>query len=282
MVALAATGCGMVRSYQTDSTPRETNAAFVLDRNQPVLTSATMNGRAGRLILATANPRTIVGRWFATRTGARLEAGGGYRRTIQPLATEVGAPGDALIGFDAFARQRISIDYNKGLLSISPSRSRLPPDLRVHRFKDLPRVPVRVGGELFLAVVDSAFPDTLIVPSSVGAAGRRNAEVAVDGVGIGVIDVAHGPVSEARLGNRVLARFLVTVDYGRKWVALWPDPRWSLVVAGQTDLAVHPRVPDPAGSVATHDEVSSDILHRDASGTIRFHDDVSANRADIQ
>ena len=44
-------------------------------------------------------------------------------------------------------------------------------------------------------------------------------------VDFGTIDIAYENVRHARVGNRVLSRFLVTIDYGRKVVGLWRDPR---------------------------------------------------------
>jgi hypothetical protein len=41
----------------------------------------------------------------------------------------------------------------------------------------------------------------------------------------GTIDVGYANVSQARVGNRLLSRFLVTIDYGKRVVGLWRDPR---------------------------------------------------------
>jgi hypothetical protein len=32
-------------------------------------------------------------------------------------------------------------------------------------------------------------------------------------------------VARARVGNRLLSHYLVTIDYGRRMVGLWRDPR---------------------------------------------------------
>jgi hypothetical protein len=51
------------------------------------------------------------------------------------------------------------------------------------------------------------------------------ATVTVADADFGTIDVQYANVTRARVGNRVLSRFLVTIDYGRKVVGLWRDPR---------------------------------------------------------
>jgi hypothetical protein len=49
--------------------------------------------------------------------------------------------------------------------------------------------------------------------------------VRVASTDFGAIDVQYANVSHARIGNRLLSRFMVTIDYGRRVVGLWRDPR---------------------------------------------------------
>jgi hypothetical protein len=72
-------------------------------------------------------------------------------------------------------------------------------------------------------VVDTTSPDTVILPSTTN--GRGTARVNVAGVDFGTTDIRYANVSRARVGNRLLSRFLVTIDYGKKVVGLWRDPR---------------------------------------------------------
>ena len=48
------------------------------------------------------------------------------------------------------------------------------------------------------------------------------------GTDFGSIDVRLADVSTPRVGNRLLSKFLVTIDYGQREVGLWRDPRTGL------------------------------------------------------
>jgi hypothetical protein len=74
------------------------------------------------------------------------------------------------------------------------------------------------------AVVDTANPDTLELPGE--TKGRGRAHVSIAGTDFGQIDVSYSPaLGQPRVGNRLLSRFLVSIDYGRGIVGLWRDPR---------------------------------------------------------
>jgi hypothetical protein len=47
----------------------------------------------------------------------------------------------------------------------------------------------------------------------------------IAGTDFGNVDIALGDVSSARAGNRLLSKFLVSIDYGQREVGLWRDPR---------------------------------------------------------
>jgi hypothetical protein len=65
----------------------------------------------------------------------------------------------------------------------------------------------------------------LVLP---GRDARGSVNVRIADTDFGVTDVQYADVSQARVGNRLLSRFLVTIDYGRKVVGLWRDPRTPL------------------------------------------------------
>lgn len=237
VLGLALSGCQTWRSYRADAGTKEHNVSLVLDRNQAVLTAATLGGRAGRLVLATASPRTMVDDGFlAPGADTPFAAGQGYRARVAAVSAGLRPAADALIGFDAFGSRKISLDYSKGLLTVAESRVAPPEDMHVRKFSDIPRVSAIVDGREYLAVVDSSLPDTIVIPAS--SESRSAVPVTIQGVDLGAVDVHFAPVSEARLGNRILARFLVTIDYSRKWIGLWPDPRYLPVVPRQADLAL--------------------------------------------
>jgi hypothetical protein len=39
------------------------------------------------------------------------------------------------------------------------------------------------------------------------------------------VDIRRADVAAPHVGNRILSKFLVTIDYGRREVGLWRDPR---------------------------------------------------------
>jgi hypothetical protein len=84
---------------------------------------------------------------------------------------------------------------------------------------------VAVDGRTFSAIVDTTSPDTLVLPRGSDKPRRAKAKLSVAGTDFGSIDIAFGDVAAPRVGNRVLSKFLVTIDYGRREVGLWRDPR---------------------------------------------------------
>jgi hypothetical protein len=98
--------------------------------------------------------------------------------------------------------------------------------MNVFHYTAEPAIMISVNGTPLPAVVDTASPDTLTVPARTND--RKTARVIISGVDFGEIDVHLTDTSQARLGNRLLSKFLVTIDYGRKEVGLWRDPRIPL------------------------------------------------------
>jgi hypothetical protein len=84
---------------------------------------------------------------------------------------------------------------------------------------------VTVDGRTIPVVVDTTSPDTLTLRSAGTTAGRRSAHVQIAGTDFGNVDVQYADVTAPRVGNRLLSRFLVSIDYGRRMVGLWRDPR---------------------------------------------------------
>ena len=60
---------------------------------------------------------------------------------------------------------------------------------------------------------------TAAIPAAVAGDGRFPAALA--GSALGML----ASVGTARIGNRLLQRFFVSIDYGRRLVGLWNDPR---------------------------------------------------------
>lgn len=255
-------GCQTWRQYRSESKFQEFNAVFVLDRNQPVLSSATLNGVEGRFIVSTASPRTVVDASLGRSRAMPFHAGNGFNARIEPETADLGAAGDALIGADAWGRRRISIDYAKGLLTIWTAPKGSAGDMEAYHFESVPRIPVRVGGSVYLAIVDSALPDTLVLP---GEKGRSREQVTLAGIDLGAIDISRSAVTEPRIGTRLLAGLLLTIDYRERWVAVWRDPRSrSVIVPREPNLPADAGVSDFARTIPADHEVASDVAGVDA------------------
>jgi hypothetical protein len=97
--------------------------------------------------------------------------------------------------------------------------------MTIFGFTAEPQVIVTVDGKQVEAVIDTASPDTLILPRGSAAGGRSHARVQLAGTDFGDVDILFADVAAPRVGNRILSKFLVTIDYGKHEVGLWRDPR---------------------------------------------------------
>jgi hypothetical protein len=86
-------------------------------------------------------------------------------------------------------------------------------------------VQLSVDGETIDAIVDTTSPDTLTLPSR--RASRAKARITLAGADFGEVDVRYADVAAPHIGNRLLSHFLVSIDYGRRIVGLWRDPRFG-------------------------------------------------------
>jgi hypothetical protein len=149
----------------------------------------------------------------------------GHKETLAlPNATamQLGGVADALIGADVWNGRAISIDYHAGLVSFQ--KLGIAPDaMKLYRYSAEPMIEVELNGRTINAIVDTTSPDTLVLPSPEKA--RRTARVRIAGNDFGNVDIQYANVSHARVGNRLLSHFLVTIDYGQRLVGLWRDPR---------------------------------------------------------
>jgi len=202
----------------------EVNLAFTLDRNLVTFTTMKIDGRTGRFILASAAPRTAIDPSFANPRRHHLLHFGHKETLALPNATPLplGGVADALIGADAWNGRAISIDYHSGLVSFQ--KLGIAADaMKLYRYPAEPMIEVDVDGRTMNAIVDTTSPDTLVLPSPRKA--RGSARVRIAGNDFGNVDIQYANVSHARVGNRLLSHFLVTIDYGQRIVGLWRDPR---------------------------------------------------------
>jgi hypothetical protein len=214
--------------WRNEPVGTEVNLAFTVEKNLLVLNSATIQGRPGRFVVGSAQPRTVLDATFAqslrpTRRLA-LKIAEKQSLTFTPMIANLRGVGDAILGADVWGSHAVTIDYHAGLLTYQKEGIH-PESMHLYRFTGEPKINVDVDGRKFSAIVDLASPDTLVLPRGGEAAHRANARLRVGDVDFGMVDLAIGDVTTARVGNRVLSKFLVTIDYGRQQVGLWRDPR---------------------------------------------------------
>ena len=203
---------------------------LVVENNLLRLTSVEIEGRSGRYFLASASPVSVFDRGFAsTLSGAkpRLTINENRALPLSPTTADLRGTGDAFIGVEPWGRHAISIDYRSGLVTYQEAGIH-PAYMTLYRFEEEPSITVVVDGKSMPAVIDTASPDTLILPRGKSEAMRKRARVELAGVLFPSIDIYLGDVTRARIGNRLLSKFLVTIDYGRREAGLWRDPRIPL------------------------------------------------------
>ena len=232
LACLLVAGCRSTttRAIEQRSERPEINLAFTIDRNLLRLDTLTIDGRTGRFFLGSAHGRTLLSPAFAGEVqprSVRLQLNSRESVEVEPLLVDLTGVGEAVVGFDAWQPHVITINYVTGLLTFLRGGMNTQ-EMTLYRFQDEPAVTVTVDGTAVSAAVDTANPDTLVLPRGNAPAGRRTARVEIAGTVFPAVDIALGDVSRARIGNRLLSKFLVSIDYGRQHVGLWRDPRIPL------------------------------------------------------
>jgi len=205
----------------------EVNLAFNLESNLIYLPSTLLDGHEGRFMLATAAPATVVDPAFPLKHARRSVLTIGEKESLRftPRRVPLNGVADAMIGADVWGKNALTIDYHSGLVTYQKEGIH-PESMSLFQFTAEPMVLVSVDGVLLTAIVDTSSPDTLVIPSP--REGRGTAKVSIAANDFGSIDVAYANVHHARIGNRLLSRFLVTIDYGKHVVGLWRDPRVAI------------------------------------------------------
>jgi hypothetical protein len=232
MCALALCACGSL-PWNKAPDADEVNLAFTIEKNLLVTSTASVQGHRGRFVFGSAEPRTVFDATFAHSAG--IAAGGPVviqlsekeSVTTAPLFADLRGVADGILGADLWGRHAVSVDYVSGLITYQKEGIH-PEAMALYRFRGEPTINVVVDGKAIAAVVDTTSPDTLVLPRGNAPAHRGKVTLAVAGTNFGAIDVAYGDVAAPRVGNRVLSKFLVTIDYGRREVGLWRDPRTPL------------------------------------------------------
>jgi hypothetical protein len=213
--------CSIRSPWANEPIGQEVNVAFVVQNNLLYLSTATIDGRPGRFLFGSAEPRSVLDPHFAAATAAHtLQLN--QRESLQfvPVILDLRGIGDAIVGADVWGGHAVTIDYRAGLITFQ--REGIHPELMsIFRFTVEPAVNVVVDGRTVPAIVDTTSPDTLVIPRSGAPAERRQARVQIAGTDFGSVDILLGDVSSPRIGNRLLSKFLVSIDYGRREVGLF-------------------------------------------------------------
>jgi hypothetical protein len=228
IATLLCTTCSFKPPWANEPIGQEVNLAFVVSNNLIFLPSATVDGKAGRFLLGVSSARTALDSGYAASlpasTSRSLQLTEKEALHFTPVLLDLHHVADGIIGADVWGNRAISIDYASGLLTYQKEGIH-PEMMTIYRFSAEPRVNVIVDGKEIAAIVDTASPDTLILPRVNAAAGRTKAHVQLAGTDFGNLDVRLADVAEPRIGNRILSKFLVTIDYGKREVGLWRDLR---------------------------------------------------------
>lgn len=215
--------CGSSLPWRDAPPPDEVNLSFNLQNNLLFLPSAKINGHPGRYFFGSATPRSVLDpRVVPHTTTYALTLGERATLPLNPLFMDLHGAGDALIGADAFAQRGVTIDYRAGLLTYQKAGIHSA-YMTLFRFREEPAIDVTIDGKRVSAVIDTASPDTLTLPAA--KEGRGHAHVSIATSDFGTVDVHYAAVGQPRLGNRLLSKFLIGIDYQNRVVGIWRDPR---------------------------------------------------------
>jgi len=219
--------CSSVGPWRHEEPASEVNLAFTIENNLIFLSTVRINHQPGRMLFGTAEPQTVVDAAFAGRLRtSKYELNLNERENLPftPVTLNLKGVGDALVGADVFRGRAVTIDYRSGLVTYQKDGIH-PAYMTLFRYDAAPTILGEVDGRSIPLIVDTALPDSIVVPRGNAAPGRRTAHVVIAGTDFGSVDIAMGDVSAPRVGNRLLSKFLVSVDYGKREVGLWRDPR---------------------------------------------------------
>jgi hypothetical protein len=219
---LFATSCASRLPWKNDMPTPEVNLAFTLERNLVELQTVRLNNRAGRFLLGTAAPRTVIDPRFSGSRTNLLQLSEKETLRLSTASLDLRGIADAIIGIEPWRTRAVSIDYHGGLVTYQKDGIHSG-HMKIFRYDDAPMIYVNVDGRDVAAIVDTTSPDTIVLPRA--EHGRGTAHINIGGTDFGTMDVGYANIARARVGNRLLSKFMVTIDYGKHVVGLWRDPR---------------------------------------------------------
>jgi hypothetical protein len=200
---------------------KQTTLAFEFLRGQPVV-KAEIGGIAGRFVVGSAHPRTLV----RGRARANDVVSLGFRTAVRidPRVAPLETTADGILAIDVWRETgTLTVDYARRVITIGGESPFA--DVPRERFEGAPAVSVLAAGIALRAIVDTSYPGGLIIPESQRSRfSGTQVDVELNGLRTSV-PLLVAPVPEPRIGNALLRHYLVMIDYRAGIVAVWPDPR---------------------------------------------------------
>jgi len=219
LLCLALAAC-MSMPWKDEPVGQEVNLAFIMQNNLPFLPSLKVDGRSGKFTFGSANARTVIDPKFARAGMNSVQFNERESVRMTGVNADLHGVADAIVGADVFEHHAVTIDYRSGLITYQ--KEGMHPELMsVFAFSEEPMVNMLIDGQSMSGIVDTASPDTIVLPRGDAKPQRRAAHVQIANADLGMIDVQLADVAKPRIGNRVLSKFLVTIDYGKKRVGLF-------------------------------------------------------------
>ncbi|MFZ2491389.1 MAG: hypothetical protein WA208_07875, partial [Thermoanaerobaculia bacterium] len=165
-VALFLTGCASMVPWAREPVGDEVNLVFSIEKNLLYLPSLAVDGREGRFLFASAAPRSVLDPAFGTalRTHS-IQLSEKQALRFSPLRTDLEGVADGIIGADVWGNHAVTLDYRAGLLTYQKAGIHSG-YMSLYPFDGAPSVTVDVDGREIVAVIDTASPDTLILPAA--------------------------------------------------------------------------------------------------------------------
>lgn len=213
----------------------ERNVAFRIEKNLPVV-DAEIDGHPVSLVIASALPTSVIGGERAREIGfepswrrSRIFFGNLAGTRVTPMVLELDSviPAQGMLGADAWRGRTLTLDYRRRVAILTPPGPVLE-GFYSWSFKGPPRISITLDGIVVPAIIDTALPDTAVVPESLledTGDRRQNVDLEIAGLEFEDLDVLTAPIGDIRIGNRILSHFIVQIDYDHRTVALWPDAR---------------------------------------------------------
>src|SRR6266446_6521727 len=109
--------CGSLLPWHNEPVGEEVNLVFTLDKNVVVLPSATIDGRAGRFLFGSAEPRTLIDPKFSRSTAHTLQLNEKESLRLPSVDVDLHGVADAIVGGDVWGSHAVTLDYRSGVLT---------------------------------------------------------------------------------------------------------------------------------------------------------------------